>query len=96
VCSTRLQAGQHTARRRTMGIDGASAQSGTLTANERDELVEYLRAGDMLAILKLKARRSLDLVRHEHIICRQQGLIGKHLDGSGPRDKGLSIGVFIV
>lgn len=40
----------------------AKAQSGSLTADERDELNEYLRAGDMLAILKLKARRSLDRI----------------------------------
>ena len=40
----------------------AKAQTGELSADERDELGEYLRAGDMLAILKLKARRSLDRI----------------------------------
>ena len=38
------------------------AQAGALSADEREELGEYLRAGDMLAILKLKARRSLERV----------------------------------
>jgi hypothetical protein len=38
------------------------AQTGDLSADEQDELGEYLRAGDMLAILKLKARRSLDRI----------------------------------
>jgi hypothetical protein len=40
----------------------AKAQTGDLSADEQDELGEYLRAGDMLAILKLKARRSLDRI----------------------------------
>jgi len=34
-------------------------QEGTLTDDERDELDEYIRVADMLAILQSKARRSI-------------------------------------
>lgn len=36
------------------------AQSGTLSADENEELGDFLCVADMLAILKLNARRSLD------------------------------------
>ena len=38
----------------------AKAQEGTLTPAERDELEEYVRVGNLLALLQSKARRSLD------------------------------------
>jgi hypothetical protein len=37
----------------------AKAQAATLTPDERDELQEYLRVADLLAVLQSKARRSL-------------------------------------
>jgi hypothetical protein len=40
----------------------ASARAGTLTLDEREELEEYLRVADMLAVLQSKARRSLQRV----------------------------------
>ncbi len=40
----------------------ASAQAGTLTPDEREELDEYLRVADMLAVIQSKARKSLQRV----------------------------------
>lgn len=37
----------------------ARAAEGTLSADERDELDEYLRVADFLAVIQSKARRSL-------------------------------------
>ena len=37
----------------------AKAQTGTLKKKEREELTEYLRVADLLAVLQSKARRSL-------------------------------------
>jgi hypothetical protein len=37
----------------------AKAQTGALASDEREELDEYLRVADLLAILQSKARRSL-------------------------------------
>jgi hypothetical protein len=37
----------------------AQAQTGALTTDEREELNEYLRVADLLAVLQSKARRSL-------------------------------------
>jgi hypothetical protein len=37
----------------------AKAQAGALTPDEREELDEYLRVADLLAVLQSKARRSL-------------------------------------
>ncbi len=37
----------------------AKAQKGTLTTTEQAELEEYIRVGDLLAIMQSKARRSL-------------------------------------
>ena len=38
----------------------AQAAEGTLSADERDELEEYLRVADFLAVIQSKARRSLE------------------------------------
>jgi hypothetical protein len=40
----------------------ALAQEGRLSEDDRDELDEYLRVADMLAVLQSKARRSLQRV----------------------------------
>jgi len=37
----------------------AKAQTGKLTGDEREELDEYIRVADMLAVIQSKARRSL-------------------------------------
>src|SRR5438477_12234635 len=37
----------------------AKARKATLTASERAELEEYIRAGDVLALIKSRARQSL-------------------------------------
>lgn len=37
----------------------AKASKGTLTAGDREQLDEYLRVADMLAVLQSKARKSL-------------------------------------
>ena len=42
-----------------MGRLQAKASKGTLTNVEKDELAEYLRVDDMLALLQAKARNSL-------------------------------------
>lgn len=38
----------------------ARAADGTLSADERDELEEYLRVADFLAVIQSKARRSIE------------------------------------
>lgn len=38
----------------------ARAAEGSLSADERDELEEYLRVADFLAVIQSKARRSLE------------------------------------
>ena len=43
----------------------AKAQKGTLTAEERSVLEEYIRVSDLLAIMQSKARRSLRRHRNE-------------------------------
>ena len=37
----------------------AKARAGTLTADEDEELENYIRVGDLLAIMQSKARRSI-------------------------------------
>jgi hypothetical protein len=37
----------------------SKAQEGALTADEREELQEYIRVADLLAVFQSKARRSL-------------------------------------
>ncbi|HVS37099.1 MAG TPA: hypothetical protein VMS17_16175 [Gemmataceae bacterium] len=37
----------------------SKAQEGALTADEREELTEYIRVADLLAVFQSKARRSL-------------------------------------
>jgi hypothetical protein len=37
----------------------AKAATGTLTSDEREELAEYLRVADLLALLQSRARNSL-------------------------------------
>jgi hypothetical protein len=45
--------------RQRMNALAAKARAGTLTAEENEELDNYLRVGDLLAIMQSKARRSL-------------------------------------
>jgi hypothetical protein len=42
-----------------MNALSAKARAGTLTDDENEELDNYLRVGDLLAILQSKARRSI-------------------------------------
>ena len=42
-----------------MNALAAKARTGSLTADENEELDNYLRAGDLLAIMQSKARRTL-------------------------------------
>lgn len=42
-----------------MNALATKARSGTLTKDENEELENYLRVGDLLAIMQSKARRSL-------------------------------------
>jgi hypothetical protein len=41
------------------GLLARKAQDGALTASEQDELDEYIRVADLLAILQSRARRAL-------------------------------------
>lgn len=43
----------------------ARAAEGTLSANERDELEEYLRVADFLAVIQSKARRSIECAHRD-------------------------------
>lgn len=45
--------------RRRVTVLNSKANEGSLTDAERTELEEYIRVGDLLAILQSKARRSL-------------------------------------
>jgi hypothetical protein len=45
--------------RERMNALAAKAREGTLTSDEDEELENYLRVGDLLAIMQSKARRSL-------------------------------------
>ena len=47
------------ADRDCMNALAAKARAGTLTNDENEELENYLRVGDLLAIMQSKARRSL-------------------------------------
>jgi hypothetical protein len=47
------------ADRDRMNALSAKARAGTLTADENEELDNYIRVGDLLSILQLKARRSM-------------------------------------
>jgi hypothetical protein len=42
-----------------MNALAAKARAGTLTNEENEELENYLRVGDLIAIMQSKARRSL-------------------------------------
>jgi hypothetical protein len=44
----------------------SKAQEGALTSNERNELEEYIRVADMLAMFQSKARLSLKKVGPPH------------------------------
>jgi hypothetical protein len=47
------------ADRARMNALAAKARTGSLTADENEELDNYLRVGDLLAIMQSKARRTL-------------------------------------
>jgi hypothetical protein len=47
------------ADRERMNALAAKARAGTLTNEENEELENYLRVGDLIAIMQSKARRSL-------------------------------------
>ncbi len=51
--------------RKRMEKLSAKAQKGTLSADERSVLEEYIRVSDLLAIMQSKARRSLRRHRNE-------------------------------
>lgn len=42
-----------------MNVLSAKARAGTLTAEEDEELENFIRVGDLLAIMQSKARRSI-------------------------------------
>ena len=44
-----------------MNALSAKARAGTLTAEEDEELENFVRVGDMLAIMQSKARRSIQI-----------------------------------
>jgi hypothetical protein len=44
----------------------ANAAHGTISADDRDELEEYLRVADLLAVIQSKARRTLQRARLDH------------------------------
>jgi hypothetical protein len=48
------------ADRERMNALAAKARAGGLTAEENEELENYLRVGDLVAIMQSKARRSLE------------------------------------
>lgn len=43
----------------------AKARAGTLTKREDDELKEYLRAGNLVSLLKSRARKALKSAAHD-------------------------------
>jgi uncharacterized protein YnzC (UPF0291/DUF896 family) len=45
---------------RRMNELAEKSRDGTLTEDERDELAEYLRTGDVLALMQSRARRVLN------------------------------------
>ncbi len=47
------------------------AQAGKLSAQDQEELNEYLRIADLLAILQIKARKSLQIIRGLRAPARQ-------------------------
>jgi len=51
--------------RERVAVLSAKAQEGVLTPDEREELEEYVRVGNLLALLQSKARRSLDTSKHK-------------------------------
>ena len=64
----------------------ARARSGRLTDSEKVELQEYLRAGDLLALIKSKARRSLRRIDSAKVKegRTRRGIASRHL-GRGAR-----------
>lgn len=42
------------------------AGHGTMSADERDELEEYLRVADLLAVIQSKARQTLERAQGQH------------------------------